>query len=216
MKLKFVAAAVIAAASMSSAMAAANGFWYGLGALGGVYANSDLHDDAVAALEETGLGGTVKTHEGSVTGKVILGYQFNDYFALEGGYYYLGKTDTKINAANGLATAKGKITSHMLGLDAVCMYPLINVVSLFAKGGFGIVRSKSTASFSTDVVDFNMSESSTKTRLAPKIGFGVEWDINDYISIRSEYEGIFKACKEGDSLSDVDYHLFTVGLKSWF
>lgn len=152
MKLKFVAAAVIAAAGMSSAMAA-DEFWYGLGALGGTYADSDLHDDAVALLEESGLGGSVKTNEGSIAGKIILGYQFNDYFALEGGYYYLGQTKTKINGSasdfsgnsiDGKVT--GRITSHMLGFDAVGMYPINSVVSLFAKAGFGIVRSKSTLS----------------------------------------------------------------------
>ena len=194
MKLKFVAAA--------------DGFWYGLGALGGTYIDSNLHDEAVKSLREDNVSGTVKTHEGSFAGKVALGYQFNDYFALEGGYYYLGKTDTTISTADD--TEKAKITGHMLGIDAVGMFPLNSVVSLFGKVGAGVVRT--TTKFS----DNEGSLSQTKTRLVPKIGVGVEFDVNDYVSIRTEYEGIFKASKDSGESFDVDYHLFTVGLKYWF
>lgn len=210
MKLKFVAAAVIAAAGMSSAMAAADGFWYGLGALGGTYIDSSLHNDAKKYL----LGdeaGSVKTDEGSFAGKIIMGYQFNDYFALEGGYYYLGQTKTKVTYTADDSSDKVKITGHMLGMDAVGMLPINNVVSLFGKVGAGVARTKTKVSWAE-----GDSDSKTKTRLAPKIGVGVEFDVNDYVSIRTEYEGIFKASKSSDNTCDVDYHLFTVGLKYWF
>ena len=210
MKLKFVAAAVIAAAGMSSAMAAADGFWYGLGALGGTYIDSSLHNDAKKYFLEDEPG-SVKTDEGSFAGKLIMGYQFNDYFALEGGYYYLGQTKTKIHYATDNSTDKIKITGHMLGLDAVGMLPLNNVVSIFGKVGAGIARTTTKVSYAEDG-----SESETKTRLAPKIGVGAEFDVNDYISIRTEYEGIFKASKSSSQSCDVVYHLFTVGLKYWF
>ena len=210
MKLKFVAAAVIAAAGMSSAMAAADGFWYGLGALGGTYIDSNLHSDAKEDLGEHP--GSVKTDEGSFAGKIAMGYQFNDYFAVEGGYYYLGKTKTKVTFSDyDNATDKAKITGHMLGVDAVGLLPINNVISIFGKVGAGIVRTKTSASFFD-----GESYSKTKTRLAPKIGVGTEFDVNDYISIRTEYEGIFKASKDSDGTCDVDYHLFTVGLKYWF
>lgn len=209
MKLKFVAAAVIAAAGMSSAMAAADGFWYGLGALGGTYIDSNLHSEAKKYAEFYGAD-SVKTDEGSFAGKIIMGYQFNDYFALEGGYYYLGQTKTKVTFADD-SSDKVKITGHMLGIDAVGMLPLNNVVSLFGKVGAGVAQTKTKFSYSDED-----SDSKTKTRLAPKIGVGVEFDVNDYVSIRTEYEGIFKASKDSDESFDVDYHLFTVGLKYWF
>lgn len=227
MKLKFVAAAVIAAAGMSSAMAAADGFWYGLGALGGAYVDSDLHDavydagvDELVSTHSDGYG-SVKTDKGTFTGKIALGYQFNDYFALEGGYYYLGKIESKMNAtkigsdSSSDFRAKAKITGHMLGIDAVGMLPLNNVVSLLAKVGAGVVRTK-TEWTSEGMVEYDDKASKTKTRLAPKIGVGAEFDINDYISIRTEYEGIFRACNNSNGTVKTDYHLFTVGLKYWF
>ena len=160
---------------------------------------------------------SVKKDETSIAGKIGLGYQILDYLAVESGIYYLGKPDYKVTEKEGDTVSQGKIklTSYMFAVDAVGLLPVYKA-DFFVKGGFGVVRTKATLSGGISD-DFDGSLSTTKTRIAPKIGGGVQWHLNRKLDLRAEYEGIFNATKKEDALmGKTDYHLFTLGLKYKF
>ncbi len=220
MKLKFIAAAALAALLGSSAASAGEDVgWYILGAAGASNVDSTMHDSMMdnmryrqAKAHVSSLGKT-ETETTNVAIKLIEGYRFNDYFAVEGGYYYLGRTksDTKItNLNNGeeVYSAHAKLSGHMLAIDAVGILPINDRFELFAKAGAGVVRAKLTFSDDDD------SWSETKTRLAPKLGVGTEWYFVENWALRAEYERVWNAYKSDGEKAH--YNLFTVGVKYLF
>lgn len=225
MKKTLLAVALAAAALAATGTASAakyrgntlnHGHWYVLGAVGGSYLDSEVKDLANTSFSGNGASVSVKKNETSIAGKVGLGYQILDYLAVESGVYYLGQPDLTLTVKNTDKTLKGKIKvkSYMFAVDAVGLLPVYKA-DFFIKGGFGVVRTKATLSGSlTD--EFNGDASQTKTRIAPKIGGGVQWHLNRKLDLRAEYEGIFNATKKEDDIGKTDYHLFTLGLKYKF
>lgn len=118
--------------------------------------------------------------------KLAAGYRFNENFAVEGSYTYLGKAEAGFKAINyqsEFEQAEASMTTHMIAIDALAIYPVNKDFEVFAKGGFGIARVKNEGSYS--YYDFSFSKS--KTRFVPKIGFGAEWNVTDNVAIRAEY-----------------------------
>lgn len=209
MTIKF---SVLAAAIMASAMIATpsfaadnadNGF-YAVGALGGSYIDSDIDkvEDIGAEYSEW--------NKGSFAAKIAAGYQFNRNFALEGGYYYLGKTDAKVSDNGNYI--KYELTGHLIGVEGVGILPLNDVFSLFGKAGAGVAITK--AKLSSNISEIN--DSVNKTRIVPILGAGMEWNLTPKLALRTEYEGVFGVSKEEDSGFDTNFHLFTVGMKYKF
>ena len=124
MKLKFIAAAALAALLGSSAASAGEDVgWYILGAAGVSNADSTMHDSMVDNMRDiqtdadVSTYGKTETDKTNVAIKLIEGYRFNDYFAVEGGYYYLGRTKsdttvTDLDSGNQYK-AHAKLTGHM-------------------------------------------------------------------------------------------------------
>ena len=112
MKLKFIAAAALAALLGSSAASAGEDVgWYAIGSVGAANADSNMHDEFSKAAREgidtyddvmSNLSETDRDNLSSAFArasvktdfafKLGLGYRFNDYFALEGAYSLLSKT----------------------------------------------------------------------------------------------------------------------------
>ena len=220
MKLKFIAAAALAALLGSSAASAGEDVgWYILGAAGVSNADSTMHDSMVDNMRDiqtdadVSTYGKTETDKTNVAIKLIEGYRFNDYFAVEGGYYYLGRTKsdttvTDLDSGNQYK-AHAKLTGHMLAIDAVGILLINERFELFAKAGAGVVRAKATFSDNDD-----SSWSETKTRLAPKLGVGTEWYFVENWALRAEYERVWNAYKcDGEK---AHYNIFTVGVKYLF
>lgn len=231
MKLKFIAAAALAALLGSSAASAGEDVgWYVLGAAGWSNADSNLghlmSEDRHDTVEEWSEGNNdftlisdkTSSEKNSVALKLVEGYRFNDYFAVEGGYYYLGrsKSDNKYVAKDSddeVVSGKdsAKITGHMLAIDAVGILPINERFELFAKAGVGAVRAK--LSIKNEVSDDD-NFSKTKYRLAPKLGIGAEYYFVENWAVRAEYERVWNAFKYEDA--KVHYNLLTVGVKYLF
>lgn len=116
--------------------------------------------------------------------KLFGGYQFNKYFALEGGYFNLGKFDYALSTATG--TAEGDIKVMGANLDAVAILPITENFSAF--GRVGAIYSRAKDSFGTtgtiSITDTNPKESDFKY----KFGAGLEYAITDAVGIRLETE----------------------------
>lgn len=143
--------------------------------------------------------------ESDIGYKLFGGYQFNKNFALEGGYFNLGKFDYALSTATG--TAEGNIKVMGVNLDAVGILPITENFSAFARVGASYARAKDSfgATGTISITDINPKESD----LNYKFGAGLEYAVTDAIGVRLEAERYRINDAVGNN-GDID--LFSVGL----
>lgn len=124
-------------------------------------------------------------YEYSAAYKAFVGYNFNQYVALEGGYFNLGKFkfDTTVTPAGAL---HGETKSQGVNLDAVFSYPFGQGFSVFGRIGIQNTQSKValTGTGSVNVLTSSVSE----TRRGRKSGVGVGYEFARGIGVRGEWE----------------------------
>ena len=158
--------------------------WY-LGANVGK-SKAKIDDARIINTLSPGLSITTIHDNNSDTGfKVFGGYSFNKYFALEGGYFNLGKFGydaTTIPAG----TLNGEIKVNGFNLDAVLSLPITEKFSVF--GRVGVDRAKADVTFVGTgfavVKNPNPSEQSTNL----KYGAGLQYDFTRSFGMRAEVE----------------------------
>lgn len=199
------ALALTAAAGIPNAMAADSAAAWYLGA-GAGQSRAKLNDSSVnAVLAGSGsTAGPTSKDETDVSYKLFLGYQFNKYFAVEGGYFSLGEfsfTTTTVPAG----TLRGIAKNHVgMNLDVLGILPLADRFSLY--GRLGIQNSKTTDLFS-GVAVLNPAPSKNKTDY--KLGLGAKFDITKNIGLRGEWERY----RVSDGLSgNTDVDVFSASL----
>jgi len=140
---KIIAAALLGAASLPAA-AFADGVWY----LGGTLGSSDYGssvDAAAASLSQalTGIGAT-NTVGSSKTGtgwSLLAGYQFNEWFGLEGSYFNMGKATVDASeTAPVIASEHAEIKLSGESVDGVGTWGFGNGFAVFGK--FGLIDAK--------------------------------------------------------------------------
>ena len=189
---KFVSAlAFIAAAAMPipAAMAAdPSGTWY-LGT-GAGQSRAKLDDSSInAAL--AGRGATAAAtakDEHSLEYKAFVGYRFNQYFAVEGGYFNLGKFSFNSTTAPA-GTLHGDVKNNRgWNLDAVGMLPLVaDRFSLL--GRVGAQSSKTSDLFvGTGAAAAVLNPAPSKNQTNYKLGLGMEFDFTKNVGLRGEWE----------------------------
>ena len=228
MKKTLLASALVLA--MSSSAFAAEGF-YVYGGAGYSKADTELYSESYS---DDSLDAKIDVDEKSFGLKLAAGYRFNDYFAVEGSYTYLGKAEAKLTAEGNLRELTGynvnvdgqavaSMKAHVLAVDAVGIYPVTKDFEVFAKAGLGIGYVKTEASYGGAAgYRGEIYEGSGKlfsesdTRVFPKLGFGAEYKLTKNVAVRAEYERYFGVSKESDYSVDADYDLFSVGVKYAF
>ena len=152
---------------------------------------------------------------GDIPRKFFGGYQFNDYFALEGGYFNVGGV-----SASGTSVVSGSPQSIMLetaGWDfmGVGILPLGAGFSLFGK--FGIYTSNSEATYAP-VLAGEVSHIFESTDIMA--GAGVSWEFTAHgqrFGLRGEWERFTKAANNATYTAGVkdgngyDIDLVTLG-----
>jgi OmpA-OmpF porin, OOP family len=175
-----LALAAAAPVAMAADPAAA---WY-LGA-GAGQSRAKLDDSGISAvLAGSGrTAGATTKDETDVSYKLFLGYQFNKYLAVEGGYFNLGEfsfATTTVPAA----TLRGSLKNHVgTNLDMLGILPLAERFSLY--GRLGIQRSKTTDLFSGTAVS---NPTPSKDRTDYKLGLGAEFGFTKNVRARGEWE----------------------------
>lgn len=134
--------------------------------------------------------------------KLFGGYQFNKYFALEGGYFNLGKFDYSLSTPT--RTSEGSVKVMGVNLDAVGILPVAEDFAAFARVGAHYAQTK--ASFSgVSMADSNPKESD----LNYKFGVGLQYAVTDAVGVRLEAERY----RINDAVgNDGDIDLFSIGL----
>lgn len=137
--------------------------------------------------------------------KLFGGYQFNKNFALEGGYFNLGKFDYSLSTPNG--NLDGNIKIKGLNLDAVAILPITEDFSAFARIGANYAQSKD--SFGTSGTISMADTSPKKNDLNYKFGAGLQYAVSDSLALRLEAERY----RINDAVgNDGDIDFFSIGL----
>jgi len=157
--------------------------------LGGGFATTSIVDDD----RDTGY-------------KLFGGYKVNKNFALEGGYFDLGRfgfTATTVPAG----TLNGNIKLKGLNLDAVGILPINAKFSAFGRVGMNYAEANDSFSGTGAVRVTNTNPS--KTELNYKLGLGIQYDFTEAFGMRAEAER-YRINDAVGNKGDVD--LFSLGL----
>lgn len=146
-----------------------------------------IDDERITAnLRGAGLTTTGMTNDDSGTGyKLFGGYQLHRNFAVEGGYFDLGRfgfTSTTSPAG----TLDGRIKLRGVNLDLVGRLPLGDRFSLLAKIGGQVAQARD--SFTSSGLVNVLNPSPKKTEFNYKLGVGMQYAFSSYFTLRGEAE----------------------------
>jgi OOP family OmpA-OmpF porin len=126
--------------------------------------------------------------------KAFLGYAFNPFFALEGGYAYLGKSkadmDFRVNgvpASNSVGTFNIAYKMRAVFIDGVGTLPLGEKWNLF--GRLGLSYNKVSSDFNGEPLTLLVSDNDkSKNKFGVKFGAGAGYNFTPAIALRAEWE----------------------------
>lgn len=180
--MSFIAAA--SAFTVQTALAQDSG-WYAGGNVGRTMATVD---DAriTRGLAGAGLATTSIIDRDRSNGfKIYGGYQLTPNFALESGYFDLGKFGFTANTSP-LGSLSGDIRVRGLNLDLVGMLPLSEQFSLLGRVGANYAQTRGAFSGTGAVGVTNPNPSKRETNY--KLGIGLQYAFTESLSMRGELE----------------------------
>ena len=187
--------------------------WYAGGNLGQSrinYNSSQLSADLAAA----GITGTGSVTNTDVGGKLFVGYQFNENFALEGGYFNMGR----FASINGTFTApapggtfSATIKGQGVNLDAVGLLPFNNGFSILGRLGAAYFETKADATATT--AGFAGYSNATSGKLVPALGIGLQYDFTKSVAGRLEVQRYIKVGNNNTGSGDVDFYSAGIAVK---
>ena len=179
-------ASIFALTALASAIAhAEDEGWYAGGSVGQTRATID--DERIDAnLRARGFTFvSIADDKRSTGGKVFGGYQFNNYLAVEGGYFNLGKFGYTASTIP-IGSLQGKTKIQGLNLDLVGRLPLTDSFSVFGRAGVNYASVRDNFSGTGAVVVLDPSPSKREANL--KLGAGLEYAFTKALSMRAEVE----------------------------
>lgn len=199
-----------------SALAASTGVladdtgWYGGVNIGRSHAKIDA--DAInTGLLGLGFTNASTSKDENDTGyKIFAGYNFTKNFALEGGYFDLGKFSFNSTTAPA-GTLQGTLKVSGFNLDAVGILPIQDNFSVFGRVGVQYAETKDSFSGTGAVVVTNPNPKKSETNY--KMGLGAGYDFTKTVGLRAEWERYRVSDGLGDK-GDVD--LYSLGLRFKF
>lgn len=129
--------------------------------------------------------GSISNDDRDTGYKLFGGYQFNRYFALEGGYFDLGKFGFSANTTPA-GTLNGTIRLKGVNLDAVGIVPITEKFSAFGRVGVNYAEARDTFSGSGAVTVLNSNPSKREANV--KFGAGIQYDFTEALAMRLEAE----------------------------
>ncbi len=183
--LRLLSLAGLGSLAAASSFAQEGGYFYGGLSIGQSRAKID-EERITANLLAAGLTTSSMARDESDTAyKLFGGYQLNRNFALEGGYFSLGKfgfTSTTVPAG----TLNGQIKLQGVNLDLVGTLPLTERFSAIGRVGGQYARARDNFSGSGAVSVSNPSPS--KSAFNYKFGAGLQYEFSPSFLIRGEAE----------------------------
>ena len=118
-------------------------------------------------------------------GKIFGGYQFNRYFAIEGGYFDLGRFSFTANTVP-IGTLTGDIKIKGVNLDLVGMLPITEKFSAF--GRVGVTRAEARDTFTGTGLVRLLRTTANQRETNAKYGLGLQYAFTDRLGMRAEVE----------------------------
>jgi OOP family OmpA-OmpF porin len=163
----------------------ANSAWYIGGGIGQSRANID-EDRIIRSLIDTGASSvTFSSDQRDTAYKLFVGKQLNKNFALEAGYFDLGKYNFQA-ATTPPGSLNGEVGFRGLNLDMLAQLPLSERFSIYARLGMNYARTDSH--FTGDRLFAVSNPNSSDNKLNPKVGLGMEYKFTEALAIRGEAE----------------------------
>ena len=144
--------------------------------------------------------------------KLYGGFLFNQYFALEGGYFNLGEVSFEDTTNTG-ETYKGSASMQGINVDAVAHLPVLDQLSLFARAGVIYAELNKDYSYTGGTLYVNgmpKDMNPDKQDVGYKYGLGVQFDFTPALGVRGEWEGFHLG--EADSDTGFDVNMVSVGV----
>lgn len=135
------------------------------------------------------VGGAASHEDVDTAFKIFGGFQFNNYFSVEGGYNYLG--DYTASPTSGASVGKATVKVDSWSLFGVGTMPFTNGFSLFAK--LGVASNYSKMDFSSNGGAFLVADTATARQTTFAWGVGGAYAFNKNVSMRLEYENLGNA-----------------------
>jgi len=215
---KLTALIALACATMASAHAApveaeaggfvnpdwANSAWY----MGAGVGKSRGHIDEGSLRQSVTADGAVlnsySKDDRDVGFKLFAGKQLNKYFAVEGGYFDLGKFDFETTTTDN-GVLRGDMARRGVNLDLVGQLPLTQRLSLLGRAGVEYART-ATHFGGNRLNAVSNPNPPHEGRIGAKLGLGLEFKLSEALALRAEVERYRQ--------SDVVGHLGNVDLGS--
>ena len=168
-----------------AALSQSQGYFYG--GISAGQAQSQMHEDVTAA---SALGGSATVNSftrepNSNSYRVFGGYQLNPNFALEAGYFNLGKSRFNANTTPA-GTLNGEYLVEGLNMDLVGTAPLGDRWSVIGRLGVQYANSKTNLLTSGAAAVTDSGPSKREANL--KVGLGLQYEINRGLFLRGEAE----------------------------
>ncbi|MHB8920616.1 MAG: outer membrane beta-barrel protein [Halothiobacillus sp.] len=177
---------LLVAAIMSGPVAVADDSgWYVGGNVGQSRAKIDNERITRNLLGSGFTTNSMKDDDRDIGYKLYGGYQFNKYFALEGGYFNLGKFGYTANTTPAGSLA-GKIKLQGVNLDVVGLWPITDKFSLFGRVGVNYAKAQDNFVGTGAVQVVNSNPSARDTNY--KFGVGAQYALTESLDVRAEIE----------------------------
>ena len=159
--------------------------WYGGANVGRSAATIDDERINRGLLGSGFTSSTIVDDDRSTGFKIFGGYQLNRNFAVEGGYFDLGKfgyTATTVPAG----TLDGRIKLRGLNLDLVGTVPLSEKFSVFGRAGLNYAQARDSFRGTGAVQVANPNPRKNDTNY--KLGLGLQYALTESLAVRAEAE----------------------------
>lgn len=135
--------------------------------------------------------------------KIYGGARLNPMFGIEGGYRKFNNTKISGTDGSGNPTSLDKSISGF-DIEGIGYYPITHEIEVFGKAG--LLRWNQDTLKKEQIQETNASEKGTSLL----IGTGGNYQINDNLKVRTEWEHIFKT--GGSNSSQTDINMFSAGV----
>lgn len=201
---KVLTTAVIGVSTLGvmAANAAAPGV-YVTGQLG--YANTHMNDKTnIAAINKASklpdftpdAADATNLSNNGLAGRLAIGYQFNQNFAVEMGYLQLNskKVDGTAGTKPNLLPASISLQQNAIDLVGKAIFPVASNLNIYGKLGVAYLTTSITAKSDVDgvpsTINLNGPAGISKHKWAPEAAVGVSYDITPNVSVDTSWTRI--------------------------
>ncbi|MEF8705555.1 MAG: outer membrane beta-barrel protein [Candidatus Accumulibacter sp. UW27] len=185
--------------------------WHMVGSVGQSRVDLDSFD-----LASIGATGSESKDEKDTAWSLGIGYQFNPYIALEGGYIDFGKFKQSATIVTPLTgSLSGDVKADGWFINAIASYPVGAGFSLFGRVGTVRTTTKSslsaTGAFAGALAAAGADLSDSESEWNWRYGLGVQYDFTPRVGMRLGYDRTADVGKENTTgESNIDTWLLSV------